>query len=330
MVNDENRQETVDAINAHLPDAIRVNEIKRVTKGFNCKNDCDARTYKYLMPTYALCRVMEMPKPPMASDPEPSPEEQAEIDKVIKEAYNKHEEYRITDDKISRMNNLLGKFIGSRYYHNFTSGKLPLEPSSQRFITKFSIVDKFIMTHEGHDLEMALIEVKGQSFMLHQIRKMIGLAIAVSRDHCPEDKIEESWGTLRVDVPRAPGLGLMLDEIHYENYNKRFAKTHEKLEWSASSESVERFMRDNVYSDIVRSEILNKSMLEWLRTLYVHSFAARHFEHEIPKDETPEQHKKRMELIQVKILEKRKASEIKDDQSNGKTKEEDVKKLKTS
>ena len=46
-----------------------------------------------------------------------------------------------------------------------------------------------------------------------QIRKMIGMAFAVVRGHASPDVIEDTWKMDRIDVPRAPGLGLMLDEV---------------------------------------------------------------------------------------------------------------------
>ena len=49
--------------------------------------------------------------------------------------------------------------------------------------------------------------------MLHQIRKMIGMTIAVVRGDANESVINESWNTDRIDVPRAPGLGLMVEEV---------------------------------------------------------------------------------------------------------------------
>ena len=49
--------------------------------------------------------------------------------------------------------------------------------------------------------------------MLHQIRKMIGMVIAVVRGDADESVITDSWNTDRIDIPRAPGLGLMLEEV---------------------------------------------------------------------------------------------------------------------
>ena len=91
-------------------------------------------------------------------------------------------------------------------YHKY---RLPLEPSSQRFITEFEMGVPF----ERKNLEFAVIKVKGQSFMLHQIRKMIGMAVAAVRGHASNDVIDKTWLLDRIDVPRAPGLGLMLEEV---------------------------------------------------------------------------------------------------------------------
>ena len=42
---------------------------------------------------------------------------------------------------------------------------------------------------------------------------MIGLALAVVRGHAGPEVIESAWKMDRIDVPRAPGLGLMLDQV---------------------------------------------------------------------------------------------------------------------
>ncbi|CAB4059863.1 truA [Lepeophtheirus salmonis] len=133
--------ETRDKINAKLPSDIRVQDVKRVTKNFNSKNSCDART----------CKI--------------------------------------------KVNATLKLFEGSHYFHNYTSGKLPMEPSSLRFITDFEMQEPF---------------------------ERDGIEFAIIKGYASEPVIEESWGVQRIDIPRAPGLGLLLEEVHYERYNYKF------------------------------------------------------------------------------------------------------------
>jgi tRNA pseudouridine(38-40) synthase len=47
--------------------------------------------------------------------------------------------------------------------------------------------------------EFAVVKVRGQSFMLHQIRKMVGLVIAVVRGMASKQTIESCWTANKVD-----------------------------------------------------------------------------------------------------------------------------------
>ena len=49
--------------------------------------------------------------------------------------------------------------------------------------------------------------------MIHQIRKMVGLVVAIVRGHTPEDTIVRAYHKEKVDIPRAPALGLLLDSV---------------------------------------------------------------------------------------------------------------------
>lgn len=70
--------------------------------------------------------------------------------------------------------------------------------------------------------EFATIKIKGQSFMLHQIRKMIGLMLAIVRGLTPKDTITKAFQQEKIDLPTAPGLGLVLNQPHYDRYSKYF------------------------------------------------------------------------------------------------------------
>ncbi|KAF0288122.1 tRNA pseudouridine synthase A [Amphibalanus amphitrite] len=171
----------LEAINSHLPDQIRVFDMRRVTKRFDAKQQCCARTYQYMSPTFAF----------------------APLEAVVSE------QYRMSDEVLENVNRLLKKFEGTHNYHNFTSRRQPTDPSSKRFIMSMTCGKPFV--RDG--IEFVVIKVKGQSFMLHQIRKMIGTAMAVARGHAAEGVFERAWSLDRIDLPMAPALGLMLHEV---------------------------------------------------------------------------------------------------------------------
>jgi tRNA pseudouridine38-40 synthase len=97
--------------------------------------------------------------------------------------------------------------------------------------------------------------------MLNQIRKMVGLVIAVVRGYANLETINLCWTANKVDVPKAPALGLMLDKLHYDKYNKKYGKdgVHESLEWSKFEKEIEDFKHEYIFSNMIQKEINQKS-----------------------------------------------------------------------
>lgn len=235
-------EDLVEKINQHLPPVIRVMGVRRTTAGFNCKNNCEFRTYMYLLPTFSFTPLKELTM----------------------------EKFRVTDDKIEEVNEQLKKFIGTHNFHNFTSGKAFKDPSANRYIKEFSCEKAFV----DDGLEFAVIKVKGQSFMLHQIRKMIGLVLAIVRGLAPPEIIEKSYQEAKLDIPRAPGLGLVLEAVHYDCYNRRWGNDglHEPLDFEECKDKIEQFKHKHIFPNIIVREKYSKSMLQWLATLPLHSY----------------------------------------------------------
>ncbi|XP_005938902.1 tRNA pseudouridine synthase A [Haplochromis burtoni] len=240
----------IEKINEHLPPQIKVLGLKRVTQGFNSKNNCDARTYSYMLPTLAF-----------------SPKDYDTGNIAA---------FRLEPETLQKVNRLFALYKGTHNFHNFTSQKAPSDPSARRYITEMSCGEPFIR----RNYEFAVITVRGQSFMLHQIRKMIGLVIAVVKGYAKEEVMERSWGHEKVDVPKAPGLGLILERVHFDRYNKRFGGDglHEKLEWDREEEEIKAFKEAHIYPTIIETECEEGSMVSWMATLPIHDFEATSIE----------------------------------------------------
>lgn len=90
--------------------------------------------------------------------------------------------------------------------------------------------------------------VLGQSFMLHQIRKLVGMAVGVMRGIAPPDAISRALDPARtVTTPMAPELGLFLDECVFESYNDRWGNDREAcVRLAAFQDQVDAFkVRNN-------------------------------------------------------------------------------------
>jgi tRNA pseudouridine38-40 synthase len=51
--------------------------------------------------------------------------------------------------------------------------------------------------------------------MLHQIRKMVSMLILLVRTNSPISIIDESFSETKMNIPKAPGLGLLLEQVSY-------------------------------------------------------------------------------------------------------------------
>ena len=80
----------------------------------------------------------------------------------------------------------------------------------------FSVSEPFLV--DG--MQLLRCTVLGQSFLMHQIRKMIGLAVMVASERASPSAITDALTVVAFPTPMAPGLGLLLDETLFDSYNK--------------------------------------------------------------------------------------------------------------
>ncbi|KAM3188470.1 hypothetical protein ACTXT7_000167 [Hymenolepis weldensis] len=243
---------SVDKINSFLPDQIRVLDVFRVTKKFNPKTACNYRVYQYLIPTFAF-----------------APRDSLKLS----DCWN----YRLPSKTLTRVNELLLRYKGTHNFFNFTSGRAPNDKSCVRYIMSTECGSPFLL--DGCR-EFAVISVQGQSFMLHQIRKMIGLVIGIAKGYTTEDVFERVFKTERLDIPRAPGLGLLLDQVCFTRYNNRFCAdySHKSIDWEMYKPQIEKFKEEYIFKHMVKCEVEGNSMFEWMSNLNLHTFDKREYD----------------------------------------------------
>ncbi|XP_056425237.1 pseudouridylate synthase 1 homolog [Hyla sarda] len=233
----------VEIINSYLPPEICVLGVKRVTKGFNAKLMCDARSYSYTLPTFALSRSAD-------SVPDSS--------------------FRLSREDFYHVNKLLSFYKGTHSFHNFTKGKLSDDPSARRHIYAISCSEPFVR----HGVEFARIEITGQSFMLHQIRKMVGLIVAVVKGVAAPEFLPLSMNIKKTNLPLAPALGLVLECTHFHSHNRRCqtSLSTRTITWEEFLPTITAFREEKIMPVIIEGELSDLSFSCWLQQFSGYTF----------------------------------------------------------
>jgi len=61
-------------------------------------------------------------------------------------------------------------------------------------------------------------------------------------------------------VPQAPALGLMLEQLHYTKYDRKFGNdgVHRPINWPELTDEIEKFKHEYIFKNIVEKEISDK------------------------------------------------------------------------
>ena len=131
--------------------------------------------------------------------------------------------YRIPASRLARVHATLALFGGTHNFHNYTVRKEPRDPSARRHMKSVTAAGAPIERGGG---EWLALRVHGQSFMMHQIRKMVGLAALAARGGADPSRLVPASlrAEPRLAVPKAPGVGLLLERPVFDAYNERIRR----------------------------------------------------------------------------------------------------------
>ncbi|ODQ82836.1 hypothetical protein BABINDRAFT_159335 [Babjeviella inositovora NRRL Y-12698] len=160
--------------------------------------------------------------------------------------------FRIDADKLNLFRTALQNFVGPHNFHNYTLGKHFKDPSANRYMKSLSVSEPFVI--DG--TEWLSVKIHGQSFMLHQIRKMISMSSMVVRTGCPLDRITEAFEQAKINIPKAPALGLLLEQPVYEAYNAKLETFgYEPITFERHAKEMDAFKMKYIYDKIYNEEV---------------------------------------------------------------------------
>lgn len=226
--------------NSHLPEDIRIFGMLQCTMAFNARQDCQQRRYEYIFPL----KLLGGPNHPQ----------------------NNPENSSAGDPRVNRLSSILKAYEGSHCFANFTEGLAASEDASRRYMIRVKCQQPFLPPGAG--VYYVVVEVFGQSFLLHQIRKMVGLALIIFHGHAPEESISVALSPhVRFPTPMAPAEGLLLDKLYFETYNKnKFKFLETPVSDNAFAETKKQFKSDRIYYRIAEKERLDRVLEAWVNT----------------------------------------------------------------
>ncbi|KAK0897257.1 tRNA pseudouridine synthase 1 [Friedmanniomyces endolithicus] len=272
---------TQDGETASTPGAIRDSAISLPANGSsedtaektaNLADSAEGPVASPILPQNSITAA-ELPQPEEPFDPRPAAHSTlstAELDRLarlraatkdLRQAYlTAKRRYRIPSQRIAQIQSALTKFVGTKNFHNYTVSKTHRDPSAKRHIKSFVVDEKPILIGEGLDdtdkSEWLSLKIHGQSFMMHQIRKMVGMVALLVRSGAGLSTITSSFGPERFSIPKVPGLGLLLERPVFDSYNEHQAAKFEKekLDFGKFEKEIAAFKEKEIYQRIFREE----------------------------------------------------------------------------
>ncbi|KAL4957425.1 pseudouridine synthase [Aspergillus filifer] len=173
--------------------------------------------------------------------------------KAVKAAILKtRREYRISPARLDRIQQALDQYVGTKNFHNYTIQKTFKDPSAKRHIKSFKLNREPILIDGS---EWLSLKVHGQSFMMHQIRKMVAMVALVVRCGSDPKRMQDSYRETKLAIPKAPGLGLLLERPIFDVYNQKAPGLQkEKIDFGKYDKEISEFKQREIYDRIFREE----------------------------------------------------------------------------
>jgi tRNA pseudouridine38-40 synthase len=112
-----------------------------------------------------------------------------------------------------KINEYCQKFVGTHNFHNYSKNLKAKDPKARRYVISFNC--------KKIDNNWRIFTIVGQSFVYHQIRRIIGCLVQTIISDYESNFIDNTFFNNHLIIPLAPPLGLYLRSLSFESYNLR-------------------------------------------------------------------------------------------------------------
>ena len=129
-----------------------------------------------------------------------------------------------------------------------------------------------------------------QHLRIHQIRKMVGMALLCVRYGLDAPAvIATAFTANRYSLPVAPSVGLMLNEVFFSKYEQELggkACGRDSLNFQHARAEFTEFKMGKIYPEVVRKE--REEWVQWCYTDHLHTVFHRYLPTPLPAGQRPE------------------------------------------
>lgn len=227
-----------------------------------------------------------------------------EIASIPDDVYETLCSFRLPEDTLKKVRAFFALMEGTNSFHNFTPSTPADDPSANRFMRSITVSDPFLIQvpkkkrksdddHDGEDnedseerknndnnnnntisVELVRVKLDGQSFMLNQIRKMVGCVVeTVIRGEAGGFVRSMFQPDLRRITPMAPANGLFLCTLKLEKYNYRLERIQAEGQGlgremiQIADVPTDDPMRVLVEKNVCEHEVAQQIMARWISSL---------------------------------------------------------------
>jgi len=178
------------ALNANLPNDIRIVNAEEAPEDFNPRYSANNKTYSYLITTSNAYSVF-----------------------LAKYSWHMHYSLNI-DAMLHAAQYLLGKQDFSSFRASGCSSKHPVREITDITISKLDSID--FMTFQFR-APLIRIRITGNAFLRHMVRNIAGTLVQIGRDKTPPEQMRNILDAKdrQAAGPTAPASGLFLENIEY-------------------------------------------------------------------------------------------------------------------